>query len=88
MHIEELFNRLLLIIFDLLFFQLGLAFNGLFSFHIEFFRVHDYLEEGLHTHVVVDLEVTDSELSISLSFYFNYHKFNVFQIQEGEFFPS
>jgi len=88
MHIEELFNRLLLVIFYLLFFQLGLAFNGFFSFHIEFFRVHDHLEEGLHTHVVVDLEVTDSELGISFSFNFNYHKFNVFEIQESEFFPS
>lgn len=88
MHIEELFNRLFLVILYLLLFQLSLAFNGPFSFHIEFFRIHDDLEEGLHTHVVVDLEVTDSELSISLSFYFNYHKFNVFQIQEGEFFPS
>ncbi len=67
MHIEELFNRLLLIIFYLLFFQFSFAFNGLFSFHIEFFRIHDDLEEGLHTHVVVDLEITDSELSVSLS---------------------
>jgi hypothetical protein len=86
MHIEELFNRFILVFLG--FFLLSLAFKGFFSFHIEFLRVHNHLKEGLGAHIVINLEVADAELRFSFFLYFNDHKFDVLKVQKRELFPS
>jgi hypothetical protein len=85
-HIEKLFYSFLLVI--LLLFLLSLALNCFFSFHIKFLGVHHYLKQGLGANIVVNLEVGDSELSVSLSLNFNDNKLDVLKVQERELFPS